>query len=72
MSLLEYLKEIKLSLLLVIFIMIIVNTVILLDPNLGKSMDTLIYINILVIFITSIFIIIGYKYYKRKIKKFIS
>ena len=71
MSLLEYLKEIKLSLLLVIFIMIIVNTVILLDPNLGKSMDTLIYINILVIFITSIFIIIGYKYYKRKIKKII-
>ena len=40
-------------LILIIFIMIIVNTIILLDPNLSKSIDSLIYINILVI-ITSI------------------
>lgn len=72
MSLLKYLKEIKLFLILMIFIMIIVDVTILLDPNLGSSIDTLIYINILSILATMIFISIGYGNYKMKIRRFIN
>ena len=71
MSLLKYLKEVKLFLILVIFIMVIVDVTILLDPNLSNSIDTLIYINILSILVIIIFILIGYGNYKRKISKFI-
>ena len=60
MSLLKYLKEVKLFLILVIFIMVIVDVTILLDPNLSNSIDTLIYINILSILVIIIFILIGY------------
>ena len=67
MSLLKYLKEVKLFLILVIFIMVIVDVTILLDPNLSNSIDTLIYINILSILVIIIFILIGYGNYKRKI-----
>ena len=71
MNLLKYLKEAKLFLILVIFIMVIVDVTILLDPNLSNSIDTLIYINILSILVVIIFILIGYSSYKRKISKFI-
>lgn len=71
MNLLKYLKEEKLFLILVIFIMVIVDVTILLDPNLSNSVDTLIYINILSILVIIIFILIGYGNYKRKISKFI-
>ena len=69
---LKYLKEVKLFLILVIFIMVIVDVTILLDPNLSNSIDTLIYINILSILVIIIFILIGYGNYKRKISKFIT
>ena len=72
MSLLKYLKEVKLFLFLVLFIMIIVDVTILLDPNLSNSVDTLIYINILSILITILFVFFGYSKYKIKIKKFIN
>lgn len=72
MSLLKYLKEVKLFLILVFFIMIIVNVTILLDPNLSNSVDTLIYINILSILVIIIFIFIGYGNYKKSINKFIN
>lgn len=72
MNLLNYLKEIKLFLVLVIFIMIIVDITMLLDPNLSNSLDTLIYINVLSIIVTIISIFIGYRNYNKKIKKFIN
>lgn len=72
MNLLNYLKEIKLFLVLVIFIMIIVDITMLLDPNLSNSLDTLIYINVLSIIAMIISIFIGYRNYKKKIKKFIN
>ncbi|WP_419725525.1 sensor histidine kinase [Terrisporobacter petrolearius] len=52
--------------------MLIVDVTVLLDPNLSKSIDTLIYINILSILSVVIFIFIGYGNYKKKIKKFIN
>ncbi len=59
-------------LILIVFIMIIVNTVILLDPNLSKSIDSLIYINILVIITSIVFLIISYSTYRKKENKFIN
>ncbi len=72
MSLRKYLREVKIFLILIIFIMLIVDVTVLLDPNLSKSIDTLIYINILSILSVVIFIFIGYGNYKKKIKKFIN
>lgn len=72
MSLRKYLKEVKIFLILIIFIMLIVDVTVLLDPNLSKSIDTLIYINILSILSVVIFIFIGYGNYKKKNKKFIN
>ena len=72
MSLLKYLREVKIFLILIIFIMLIVDVTVLLDPNLSKSIDTLIYINILSILSVVIFIFIGYGNYKKKNKKFIN
>ncbi|WP_343346572.1 sensor histidine kinase [Terrisporobacter petrolearius] len=72
MSLRKYLREIKIFLILIIFIMLIVDVTVLLDPNLSKSVDTLIYINILSILSVVVFIFIGYGNYKKKIKKFIN
>ena len=71
MSFFKYLKEIKVFLILIVFMMIIVNTIILLDPNLSKSTDSLIYINILVIITSIVFLIISYSTYKKKENKFI-
>ena len=71
MRLLDYLKEVKVFLILIIFIMIIVDITMILDPNLSNSVDTLIYINVLSIIVTLIFIFIGYINYRKKIKKFI-
>ncbi len=72
MNLRKYLKEVKIFLILIIFIMLIVDVTVLLDPNLSKSIDTLIYINILSILSVVIFIFIGYGNYKKKNKKFIN
>lgn len=72
MSLLKYLREIKVFLSLIVFIMLIVDITMLLDPNLSNSIDTLIYINILSILAVVIFIFIEYGNYKKKIKKFIN
>lgn len=72
MSFFKYLKEIKIFLILIVFIMIIVNTIILLDPNLSKSTDSLIYINILVIITSIVFSIIYYSTYRKKENKFIN
>lgn len=71
MSLRKYLREVKIFLILIIFIMLIVDVTMLLDPNLSNSIDTLIYINILSILSVVIFTFIGYGNYKKKIKKFI-
>ena len=72
MSFFKYLKDIKVFLILIVFIMIIVNTIILLDPNLSKSIDSLIYINILVITTSIVFLIISYSTYRKKENKFIN
>ena len=45
MSLWKYLKERKLYFILVIFILLIVDITLFLDPNLSESIDTLIYID---------------------------
>lgn len=71
MSLRKYLREVKVFLILIIFIMLIVDVTMLLDPNLSNSIDTLIYINILSILSVVIFTFIGYGNYKKKIKKLI-
>ena len=71
MSLWKYLKERKLYFILVIFILLIVDITLFLDPNLSESIDTLIYINMLSILTTMIFIIMGYSRYKRKLNQFI-
>ncbi|MEG2195686.1 MAG: HAMP domain-containing sensor histidine kinase, partial [Terrisporobacter sp.] len=72
MSFFKYLKEIKMLIILIVFIMIIVNAVMLLDPYLSKSMDSLIYINVLILLTTLIFLFISYRSYKRKAKKFVN
>lgn len=71
MSLIKYLKEIRLYIILVVFILLISDITIFLDPNLSKSIDTLIYINILIILATIIVITIGYGKYKRNIQQLI-
>ena len=71
MSLWKYLKERKLYFILVIFILLIVDITLFLDPNLSESTDTLIYINMLSILTTIIFIIMGYSRYKRELNQFI-
>ena len=71
MSLWKYLKERKLYFILVIFILLIVDITLFLDPNLSESIDTLIYINMLSILTTIIFIIMGYSRYKRELNQFI-
>ena len=72
MSLLKYLREVKVFLILIIFIMLIVDVTMILDPNLSNSVDTLIYINILSILVVVILNFIGYSNYKKKTKKFIN
>lgn len=71
MSLINYLKEIRLYIILVVFILLISDITIFLDPNLSKSIDTLIYINILIILSTIIVITIGHGKYKRNIQQLI-
>ena len=71
MSLIKYLKEIRLYIILVVFILLISDITIFLDPNLSKSIDTLIYINILIILSTIIVITIGHGKYKRNIQQLI-
>lgn len=71
MSLLKYLKERKLYFILAIFILLIVDITLFLDPNLSESIDTLIYINMLSIITIVVFIFVGYIKYKRKINRFI-
>ena len=71
MSLWKYLKERKLYFILVIFILLIVDITLFLDLNLSECIDTLIYINMLSILTTIIFIIMGYSRYKRELNQFI-
>ena len=66
MSLLKYLKERRLYFILVIFILLIINITLFLDPNLSESIDTVLYINMISILTTIIFIFVGYSRYKRK------
>ena len=47
MSLLKYLKERRLYFILVIFILLIINITLFLDPNLSESIDTVLYINMI-------------------------
>ncbi|MCC3864445.1 sensor histidine kinase [Terrisporobacter petrolearius] len=72
MSLRNYLREVKVFLILIILIMLIVDVTMILDPNLSNSIDTLIYINILSILAVVIFTFIGYGNYKKKTKKIIN
>ena len=72
MSFFKYLKSNIIFLVLVIFIMIIVNTVMILDPYISKSMDSLIYINLLTSITTVIFLAIAYMNYRKKVNKFIN
>ena len=71
MSLLKYLKERRLYFILVIFILLIINITLFLDPNLSGSIDTVLYINMISILTTIIFIFVGYSRYKRKLNRFI-
>ena len=59
MSLLKYLKERRLYFILVIFILLIINITLFLDPNLSESIDTVLYINMISILTTIIFIFVG-------------
>lgn len=76
MSFLEYLsnyiKENRIFLYLIVTIMAIVNIVILLDPYLSKSLESLIYIDLLVCISILIFLVLGFFNYKNKFDMFIS
>lgn len=76
MSFLEYLsnyiKENRIFLYLIVTIMAIVNIVILLDPYLSKSLESLIYIDLLVCISILIFLVLGFFNYKNKLDMFIS
>lgn len=72
MSFLKYLKDNITFLILVVFIMVIVNTVMLIDPYISKSIDSLIYINLLASITTVIFLAIAYMNYRKKVNKFIN
>ena len=56
MKFFKYLKDIKVILFLIILIMSIVNTVLFLDPNLSKSTDSILYINVLVLLCVVLFL----------------
>lgn len=72
MSFIKYLKEVKILLALILLIMIIVNSIIFLDPYLSKGIGSLLYINLLVSISTMGFLLISYKDYKSKINKFLN
>lgn len=76
MSFLEYLsnyiKENRIFLYLIVTIMAIVNVVILLDPYLSRSLESLIYIDLLVCISILIFLVLGFFNYKNKFDMFIS
>lgn len=76
MSFLEYLsnyiKDNRIFLYLIVTIMAIVNIVILLDPYLSKSLESLIYIDLLVCISILIFLVLGFFNYKNKFDMFIS
>lgn len=76
MSFLEYLsnyiKENRIFLYLIVTIMAIVNIVISLDPYLSKSLESLIYIDLLVCISILIFLVLGFFNYKNKFDMFIS
>lgn len=76
MSFLEYLsnyiKENRIFLYLIVTIIAIVNIVILLDPYLSKSLESLIYIDLLVCISILIFLVLGFFNYTNKFDMFIS
>lgn len=68
----NYIKENRIFLYLIVTIMAIVNIVILLDPYLSKSLESLIYIDLLVCISILIFLVLGFFNYKNKLDMFIS
>lgn len=66
----NYLKENKIFIALILVILAIVNSIILLDPFLSKSIDSLIYINILILVSIVVFFVMNYFSYKKKLNKF--
>lgn len=68
----NYIKENRIFLYLIVTIMAIVNIVILLDPYLSKSLESLIYIDLLVCISILIFLVLGFFNYKNKFDMFIS
>lgn len=72
MKFFKYLKDIKVILFLIILIMSIVNTVLFLDPNLSKSTDSILYINVLVLLCVVLFLWLSFIDYKKKIYKLIA
>lgn len=66
MNIFRYLKEVRIYLFLVLAILIILNLNIVLDSNLSKILNSLIYINTLIVITCVVFFIIGYLEYKKK------
>lgn len=66
MNIFRYLKEVRIYLFLVITILIILNLNIVLDSNLSHVLNSLIYINTLILITCLVFFIIGYLEYKKK------
>lgn len=71
-TILNYIKEIRNTIYIILSILLIVNINVLLDFNLAQTISSLLYINFLIILVSLIFIIKGYIDYKKKIKEFIS
>lgn len=63
MNLRSYIKQVRLSIYLAIFIIILVNINIILDIRLEKVLNSLIYIDIMVLIICTMFFILGYRSY---------
>lgn len=66
MNIFRYLKEVRIYLFLVITTLIILNLNIVLDSNLSHVLNSLIYINTLILITCVVFFIIGYLEYKKK------
>lgn len=71
MKFIDYLKEVKILLILVFQIVLIVNVVIFLDPYLSKSIESLLYINLLTFISIGSFLVIDYINHNKKINRFI-
>lgn len=63
MNLRSYVKQIRLSIFLIIFIIIVVNINIIVDIRLEKVLNSLIYIDTMILIICTMFFILGYRSY---------